>query len=135
MSAEAYRKGWRRSALIRGAFSGENSDIDYTVWKLGHDPGPWVYVVSARGSGRVKIGFTETRLIDRMKGFETGCPFPTRVLALIRGGREMEREVHDALAQHRVHLEWFADSDEIRAWLRRFCESRSSVTWGLDRTD
>ena len=117
MSDEAYAHGWRARSLIRSIIRMNGQELDYLVWKFGEEKGPWVYVVSAVGSGRIKIGFTTGTLLERMKGFETGCPFPTKSLAMMRGSRELERDLHQAFAKQRKHLEWFEDSEPIRTLL------------------
>ena len=134
MSDEQYRYGWRKSALIQGAFTGKTKDIDYILWKHGDEPGPWVYVVSAVGSGRIKIGFTSGTMINRMKGFETGCPFPTKLLAVMPGSRELEKDLHKTFASQRRHLEWFEDSPAIRKLIRELVVNLNGLTWGLDQT-
>ena len=115
--SSAYNHGWRRRALVVDFISGSATGTDFVVWKHGDKPGPWVYIVSAIGSGRIKIGFTAGTLLERMRSFETGCPFPTQALALIPGDRDLEQDLHAAFASHRQHLEWFEDSTEVRTML------------------
>jgi len=134
MSDEQHMHGWRKSALIKGVFSGDTSDVDYILWKQGDAPGPWVYVVSAVGSGRIKIGYTSGPISLRMRGLETGCPFPPKLLAVMRGTRELEKDLHRTFASQRRHLEWFEDSPAIRKLLRELAVNLRGITWGLDQT-
>lgn len=72
-----------------------------------------VYVLSAVGSGRVKVGFT-TDLSKRIEDMSTGCPFDLEVMAFIGGGRLLEQTLHEALSLHHARREWFHDNDDVR---------------------
>lgn len=66
-----------------------------------------IYVISAQGSGRVKIGHT-TDLQERLKGIQTGCPYPLIVLATYPGGtRAIEIRIHETFRSYRRSGEWF----------------------------
>jgi hypothetical protein len=65
-----------------------------------------VYVIGSDRLGYVKIGHSanpEARLAD----LQVGNPLPLRILAVLGGGRELEKLLHDNFATHRVVGEWF----------------------------
>lgn len=75
-----------------------------------------VYVVTAPWIGRFKIGFSSS-IRARLHSLETGCPFPLEIVAWIPGGYDLEQRLHFCLAEHRAHLEWFHDTEIVRATL------------------
>ena len=68
----------------------------------------WVYVVDAPGSGLAKIGYTATRgLYRRLRDLQSGSPVRLDLIALARGGTQLEAHWHQQFKEHRRHLEWF----------------------------
>ena len=53
----------------------------------------------------------------RLKGLDTANPFPVELIATMEGGQELEMELHERFAVHRIKGEWFVFSDEIKAFL------------------
>lgn len=81
----------------------EGFEIDPT----GH---PVVYFISAVGKPRhpVKIGrSTRHAVYGRLDSLRTGSPVPLEFLAIWYPPRDMEKEVHEAFAELRLHGEWF----------------------------
>lgn len=83
---------------------------EYLCQKYGGTLPKWpdsgVYIIEAVGSGRCKIGVTND-VPTRIKGLQTGSPFPLRVLAVIEGGEDLEKFIHKQFAKFRKHGEWF----------------------------
>jgi hypothetical protein len=80
---------------------------------LGH-----VYFVQAIIGGPVKIGFAANdRLERRICELQVGSPLPLKVVALLWTGSISEKRLHDRLAADRLHGEWFAPSEAMRAVL------------------
>jgi hypothetical protein len=83
-------------------------------------PGEKVYFIGT-DAGHVKIG-RSTDVQGRLASMQTGSPMPLKILAVVDGGRWLEREYHAYFKDHRLHGEWFticeAMVDEIRrhAW-------------------
>jgi hypothetical protein len=71
------------------------------------------------GHKRIKIGKTVLDVADRLRGLTTGAPWPVRVLG--HTNRATEAELHMRFAHLRAHLEWFEDSPELRAEIKRLC--------------
>ena len=75
---------------------------------------PVVYFVQAGKSGPIKIGFA-TDLTKRIASLQTGCPDDLRLLAVVDGGREVERRMHNRVAGDRIRGEWFRPTAEVLA--------------------
>ena len=72
-----------------------------------------VYLIAATGLDRVKIG-TAASPSKRLRELGTGAPAPLTLVATREGGRGLERAIHRAAAEWRVHREWFLDVAAVR---------------------
>lgn len=63
----------------------------------------------------IKIGFSKNDPNLRIKGLQTGCPYPIRLLGFVIGTATQEAELHDVLRDDRVQGEWFAYSDYVES--------------------
>lgn len=71
-----------------------------------------VYFIQ-RTDGPVKIGCA-VDVFQRMAALQTASPEPLRLIGvIILGGYSMERYLHQALAQYRLHGEWFAPTELV----------------------
>jgi hypothetical protein len=75
-----------------------------------------VYFIRAEGSGLVKIGFAVDPWI-RLNKLKTDCPWPVVMAAIIEGGVDREREMHDRFAALRSRGEWFRDEGALSAYI------------------
>jgi hypothetical protein len=57
--------------------------------------------------GRIKIGHTRSGVHNRLRGLQTGSPYPLKLYAFMEGGTELERIMHETFAPARLHGEWF----------------------------
>lgn len=73
----------------------------------------FVYFIGA-SSGPVKIGVTRD-IHARLKKLQTAYPKRLQVLALIKGGKELEAMIHQRFADRRRFGEWFARNPEMTA--------------------
>lgn len=62
----------------------------------------------------VKIGFTKGDPEKRIKGLQTGCPFPIKLLGYVFGNVHREQELHDVMRDERVFGEWFEYTDFVK---------------------
>ena len=77
-----------------------------------------VYFLQAEGSGRIKIGTTKDP-DHRIKVIRAGSPVHLRVLAVVRGGRQMEKMLHIAFAPFRCgRTEWFEPDAALLSYVR-----------------
>jgi hypothetical protein len=73
------------------------------------------YILQIDGPDKlVKIGRSRN-VRSRITSLKTGLPWPLRVVALI--GSDVERELKQKFAAHRVQGEWFKPSQEMHDWL------------------
>jgi hypothetical protein len=73
-----------------------------------------VYFITCRDLSMVKIGWAfEPR--SRISALQGGNPYPLVIEALLDGEREVEAQVHERFADHRVRAEWFHLSPAIEA--------------------
>jgi hypothetical protein len=79
-----------------------------------------VYVLQAPPLMAVKIGFTRKSRREmhwRVKGIQTGCPYPLKVLARVKALPSQEREAHKLLAADRLTGEWFDWTPRVQAFV------------------
>jgi hypothetical protein len=80
-------------------------------------PAETLYVLRALGLGLIKIGIAND-LAARMRALRTASPDKLLVLFTIaRGGKAMERELHQRFAADRAHGEWFRPSPALMAFI------------------
>lgn len=86
--------------------------------KCASEDGKFVYFVR-RQDGRIKIGYTKDpqRRIENIRTAlrSSGHPGGAAILALVHGGRAVERYLHDAFRADHVGGEWFRPSSSIYA--------------------
>lgn len=75
-----------------------------------------IYFISAIGSGRIKIGWTN-HLYRRVEELITDCPYPVELIHHMSGTCKDERSIHRHLAHLRLHNEWFQDCPELREYI------------------
>ena len=80
----------------------------------------YCYIIRAGDSGPFKIGMS-IDVVARMVELQTNCPEPLHVLAILPGGRLVEQALHEMLARHRMHGEWFSPQSEteVRDYISR----------------
>lgn len=61
---------------------------------------------------RIKIGHSAKPKM-RFNKIASDAPMPCKMLGVIEGGLDVEREVHQNFANQRVHGEWFLTSDRL----------------------
>lgn len=70
---------------------------------------PFIYLVQAHRD--LKIGFSQD-ILKRLQTLETGARCPVNLLAIVSGGRSLEKELHQRFEHLRTHREWFRDKDQ-----------------------
>lgn len=73
-----------------------------------------VYFIEAVGHDLIKIGYA-LDLQKRFTGLMTASPAPLTLLGVLDGGPRLEMEIHEKLAAHRSHGEWFRKTPEVMA--------------------
>lgn len=91
---------------------------------------PTVYFIQAEPpDGPVKIGYTRRRVEDRRAEGQTFSSSPLRVLAETLGTREDEMELHQRLADTRLHGEWFIYGDTLQDLIFHLIDGGSLQEW------
>ena len=87
-----------------------------------------IYFVEAVGADRIKIGFTDGEPEKRLAALATSSPFPMRLLCLIPGAVQSERDLHEAFADSRRNREWFAATPSLRAFITNVAASANPTS-------
>lgn len=80
---------------------------------LSRDKSGFVYFIQA-ASGPIKIGRAADARV-RCAELQTGSHEELVLLATLKGGRVVERELHRRFAEHRIRGEWFHPHADILA--------------------
>lgn len=73
-----------------------------------------VYFIEAVGLDLVKVGYA-LDVAKRFTGMMTTSPAPLTLLGMLDGGPKLEAAIHEQLAAHRAHGEWFHKTAEVMA--------------------
>lgn len=68
----------------------------------------------------VKIGIANN-IAERLRTLEAYNPHPLSVLAVLAGGRPVERSLHLRFAAYRHRDEWFREEGELAEWIKEGC--------------
>jgi len=83
-----------------------------------------IYVLRAPPVMAVKIGFTRAaELAHRLKGLQTGNPYPLQIVTQARGLPAQEREIHKTLRLSRLTGEWFEWTPEVERFVEKFSDT------------
>lgn len=75
-----------------------------------------IYFIQAEGVGHIKIGFTDAEGASaRLVSLQIGSPVLLKLLGVIPGTVEDEKNLHRRFAAHRVTGEWFRPVPELLA--------------------
>jgi Meiotically Up-regulated Gene 113 (MUG113) protein len=93
----------------------------------------YVYFIWAKRSDRIKIGFTLHDPNLRFIEINVGSPEPLTKHALMRGTRQLEKELHRRFKRFKAKGEWFRFkqpiddfiADEARVWHELLAEERA----------
>lgn len=86
----------------------------------------YVYFIQAVHGGPIKIG-TGTDPQRRLTQLQTGHPAQLQILAIVKGGVKLERELHDRFASVRIHGEWFEPCDDLLGLVEDIGQIRSTM--------
>jgi hypothetical protein len=73
-----------------------------------------VYFITCREQGVCKIGRAQNAK-SRLSSLQTASPTKLALEATLPGDRELEQQLHQRFAAHRLKGEWFAITDELDA--------------------
>ncbi len=93
----------------------------------------FIYVVLAKGTNRLKIGWTADSTLGRLQDLQVACPFPLELLAVLPGSMLDERKFHARFRRFRVHGEWFEASTPVLDFILSLSE-QGFTHWALAAT-
>ena len=94
------------------------------------------YVYFIRCEQFVKIGFSSNPRY-RAHSFSTSNPFECCLIGLVRGGRDLERQLHELFSAFKHRDEWFRLTPDIEAQIRELCgdwsdlDRRPGMGWAI----
>lgn len=77
----------------------------------------FIYFVEAVGLDKIKIGTTSNSPRHRLQMLQNACPVQLKLLALVKGGVEIEDHIHAAFQNSRCHGEWFYATADLRNYI------------------
>jgi hypothetical protein len=84
---------------------------------------PAVYFFQAGENGPIKIGYA-SNIRHRLENIQTGNHEEIRVLGWIcPATKNMEREIHGRIKEHRIRGEWYRPTSEVLVLVRWRCAS------------
>lgn len=75
-----------------------------------------VYFITGREVGKVKIGYAKDPQA-RVVAAQSASPVKLDLERVCPGGKDVEAELHERFAEHRVRDEWFTITPEIEAFM------------------
>lgn len=72
-----------------------------------------VYFVQMGETGPIKIGTTRGTVQRRVAGLQCSCAETLILRGLVRGGRQVEKDLHDRFSREHVRGEWFRPSEDL----------------------
>ena len=80
-------------------------------------PGPTESVYFIYSAGKMKIGYTNGSILDRISNLSVGSACPLTLVCLLAGTEQDERLLHYTFRSERLDGEWFKISDRMRRFL------------------
>ena len=82
-----------------------------------------IYFVECIGADAIKIGYcrpdAKGLVHRRVSIMQSNCPLPLKLLAVMGGGADRERELHGLFSDDWIRGEWFKATDALRAFVAR----------------
>ena len=108
-----------RELLRRSAEKAGRSVRSLPPEKSPQPPG-YVYFVQPQSGGRIKVGTSSRKALDRrMSEISVGSPEPLVLLGVVDRKEFPEKSLHRRFAEHRRHGEWFEPAPELIEFITR----------------
>jgi hypothetical protein len=92
--------------------------VQRAAQKEGETLAGYVYFIQAPINGFIKIGWTAEHPTVRLRYLRHGSPVPLEPVAMRRGTRKLEAELHARFAHLRAHGEWFRPGEDLLDFIR-----------------
>lgn len=86
-----------------------------------------IYAIVAMPDVAIKIGRSDNPF-GRLESLRTGCPHPLELVVCGSGGEFEETMIHAALAEYRLHGEWFRICEPVVEMVDRIGRMSKHVT-------
>jgi len=93
-----------------------------------------IYFIRAKGSGAVKIGFTDGDPRRRLSQLQTGNHEPLELIGTSHGDKADESYIHEVLHKYHLNGEWFEGHADVIDYVKKSCHRPLSLylgTYGL----
>lgn len=94
-------------------------------------PDTMVYFIRKGEFGPIKIGYARDPR-QRIREIQTGSETRLHLLAVVQGGRDLERQLHEEFSEYRLEGEWFRPVPKIKARIRKFSSKRRMARRSAD---
>lgn len=76
-----------------------------------------VYFIGNRKQKIVKVGYTVTKIEQRLHTIRANCPFEVECLLLIEGLKDTEQCLHKLFESQHIRAEWFKIEGEVEKYI------------------
>lgn len=76
-----------------------------------------IYFIGSKTEKKVKIGYTISKISQRISVIQSNCPFEVECFLLIEGLKDTEKHIHDVFKSSHIRGEWFTLSKEIEDYI------------------
>lgn len=91
-----------------------------------------IYFLQGEITRRIKIGFTERFIHNRMSALQIGSPDKLIFLGARPGDERTEYELHNKFRVVYSHGEWFNESQELTRYIEQYCIHDMEVAHSAD---
>ena len=77
---------------------------------------PQIYFIKGESSNRIKIGVSKN-VTRRFKVLQASSGEYLLLMGWTRGGKDLERKIHNKFSNIRAHGEWFEQTDKLKKYI------------------
>jgi hypothetical protein len=134
VAADIWAKSYQRRLVVMEAIRSDSvlaRQVEKYLRERNERPG---YIYGIRSGAEIKIGFTERDPAARVAQVATYRTGAVELVALRRGSRRDEREVHQQLVTAKIRGEWFgAENLLVRRWVKEHRYNGGPIVEGQAR--
>lgn len=82
-----------------------------------------IYFIQAGKHGQIKIGYTDSNPVDRLRSLQVGNPLKLRLVGVVDGTKQAEKDLHHRLREYRVNGEWFEPNNYVKHTIIQLCDN------------
>jgi hypothetical protein len=77
-----------------------------------------IYFIATETMTKVKIGYTDSDIMARLKAIQIHSPVLLKLVKLLKGDQRDEMELHKRFTDYRDHGEWFCIKGDLSEFLK-----------------